>query len=205
MRPEEQFKSTKLANTVCHSFTWSRDGHSPDSLCFWQFKAVESRRLFLPFFSTERVTAGCWHVAHTCAIPGDGKKNPSSRKFRANPPWLTVMKFWSITTPARDSWRTWKRCLRQFYERVWLCENWESGQISMNEVTYLECRMRSGQSRQQLATLEARLPNKHQMMTSWGCYAFHGTYLLSNCSRPSLKDQWVSFSVWKDTQDDQRP
>lgn len=42
---------------------------------------------------------------------------------------------------------------------------------SMDDVTYLECRMRRGQVRQELATLETNLPNKHHMRASSGHYS----------------------------------
>lgn len=44
-------------------------------------------------------------------------------------------------------------------------------EASMDDVIYLECRMRRGQVRQELATLETNLPNKHQMRASSGHYS----------------------------------
>lgn len=46
--------------------------HPSNSLQFWQFRALESTSFSWPFFSTDRVTAGCWHIAHTCCVPGKG-------------------------------------------------------------------------------------------------------------------------------------
>lgn len=125
------------------------------------------------------------------------KKYPRKyMRYRANPPWPTAMKFWYIATPVWNSWRMWKRCLGQFYEHVWLCENWGSGQRSMNEVTYLECRMRSGQIDRNW------LHWSHLTNTRWwlleDVIPSHGKYLLPNYLRPKLKDQCV-FPVWDDT------
>lgn len=109
-----------------------------------QFRALESTRFFWPFFSTDK--SPCRLLECSTHLQSSRERLKKNIYIRNTEQIHDGQQWWNsdIAPPVWNGWRMWKRCLGQFYEHVWLCENWESGQISTDEVTYLECRMRSG-------------------------------------------------------------